>query len=50
VQTWLASAGDVLIMNGSVVQYHLLAILLTALGIYAFFVISTWLLFKLFRR
>ena len=50
VQTWMAGAGDELIMSGSVVQYHLLSILLTALGFYVFFVLLTWLIFKLYHR
>jgi len=49
-KTWTAGAGDELTMRGEVVQYHLLAILLIALALYAIFVIITGLVFKFSRR
>ncbi len=50
VQTWTIFPGDEVTMTGKAVQYHLGTILLVSLGVYIFFIILTWLLFKLFRK
>ena len=49
-QTWSAVPGEDLRMTGEVKQYHLGAILLTALGAYLLFALVTWLIYRFVRR
>ena len=49
-QSWTVLPGKELTMSGRATQYHLATMALLALGLYALFVLLTWMLFQMFRR
>ena len=50
VQTWSILPSEDMTMTGQAVQYHLVAIFLSAAGFYLLFVLLTWVIFRLFRK